>query len=819
MKVYELAKDLDLKSVELVDKLRKDWQLPVKNHMQKLSDKDVERIKNFFKKTKNLTQAAKKKRTKVVKRKKPVGKAPKISKEGPTEAQAKTPRRKNIIRRRISAQKQEEINSLSSQQEAVKQKIEQSEATSVSEAKSTVRVEVGSQEAGRSIRSGLVLTSVKDILKTSHEDREKAEAEKKKPKKVLSDKEGQGKQFRSTDFRKREMIFQPKKKRLSSGYGGQKTQITKPKSHKRMIKMYDHISLEDLSHQLGVKKVTVITKMRQEGLFKTNEDHKNFDYDTAFLVSSFFDFKIKNLARTQKEALQFLAFGDLNAEKKIKTPVVTVMGHVNHGKTTLLDYIRKSQVAKKEAGGITQHIGAYSVPTDKNFVTFIDTPGHSAFTNMRARGAQVTDIVVIVVSADDGVQPQTVEAINHAKSAKVPIIVAINKTDLPSAQPEEIKKQLTNHELVPEEWGGDTIFVLISALKGDGIEALLEHIHLLAELHELKANPDRSALGVVIESKVEKGKGPIMSLLIQDGTLKTGQILVAGNQMGRARRMMDSRGTIVQSVGPGQPVEISGFSELPQTGDMFYAVKNEKEAKKWLIEKQKKFELKIPEEKKQLSIEELLMRAHTNKKKILNIVLKADVLGSLEAIRHSIEELNTDEVEAKIIHSNLSSVNESDVLLTDVGSAILLCFNVGIDLKAQKLITEKGISVQSYNIIYDLLEDLEKKMASLLDPEIQEVAGGTAEVQQVFHVSDIGLIAGCRVTKGKIQNNHLVRLKRNDELVHEGEMGSLKRFKELAKEVHEGQECGIGIKQCKDIKEGDVIETFLRKEIKKERLQ
>ena len=388
------------------------------------------------------------------------------------------------------------------------------------------------------------------------------------------------------------------------------------------------------------------------------------------------------MVRKKDDIIRSLSFGDLSAEKQNKAPVVTVMGHVNHGKTTLLDYIRKSRVAVQEAGGITQHIGAYSVPVGKSFVTFIDTPGHSAFTAMRARGAKVTDIVVIVVSADDGVQPQTVEAVNHAKSAKAPVIVAVNKVDLPASDVEKTKKQMMEHDLVPEEWGGDTVFCSVSALKGEGVGELLEHIQLVAEMHELKANPHRSALGVVIESRLEKGRGLVMTLLVQDGTLESGQVLIADNQVGRVRQMTDDMGRRVSSAVPGQAVEVSGFNHFVQVGETFYVVKNEKSARKLLLERKKEKE----ERKEKLSVEELLFKAHTNTVKTLNIILKTDVAGSQEALTWSIEKLNTDKVQAKIIHAGPGRLSESDVLLAVTAGAKILCFNVGVDTKAQQII-------------------------------------------------------------------------------------------------------------------------------------
>ena len=840
MKVYELAKDLNLKSVELLDKLRKEHNMQVKNHMQSLSAEDVKKIKKFFQKPVVI------KKKPVVKKKKSPKVSPAVTEKEKEEIK-KTPlvRTKKVIRRRTAEKTKEKSKEKTKEKitEKTTDKAIDKTTEKTKQDRETSPVEEGEKESSSTpsipsspthIRPGLSVTEGTDFFKKINE-----EMEKKKPKKTL-EKEGQGRSFRAADFRKREMIFQPKKKRLSAGSIAKQTQITTPKSHKRLLKMYKkEISIEEIAQTLKVKKKLLIQKAKREGLFSDSLPTL-VDYDTAVLICSLFDFEVKNMVKSEKEVMESLFFGNLSAKKQSKPPVVTVMGHVNHGKTTLLDYIRKSRTVEGEAGGITQHIGAYSVPVGKSFVTFIDTPGHSAFTAMRARGAKVTDIVVLVVSADDGLQPQTIEAIDHARNAKAPIIVALNKVDLPSADIDRTKKQLMEKELVSEEWGGDVIFCPISALKGEGIDTLLEHIQLVAEVNELKANPDRSAVGVVIESRLEKGKGYVMTLLVQEGTLKSGEVLTADGQVGRARWMTDDKGQRLSSAGPGKAVEISGFNEAVRVGEPFYVIKSEKEARR-LILKQKQDETDIREEtateyitkqKKEKNKEqteeqaeeqaeeltELLLKAHSDEVKTLNFILKTDVAGTTEAITHSIKELNTDKVKAKIIHSQAGAVNESDVLLAVAGGASLLCFNTSIDAKAQKHIQAKGIAVKSYKVIYDLLKDVEKMMAGALDPEIKETFGGTAEVQQVFPISRVGVIAGCKVTKGKPASHHTARLIREDQTIYEGKITSLKRFKESVKEVVEGQECGIALGAHKDFKVGDIIETFTQKEIRKETL-
>jgi len=815
MKIYELAKELNLTSVALLDKLSKEHNMSFKNHMQSLSAKEVDQVRSFFNNKKTTKKAVKKKSTTV--KKKLVRKKPQEALPPEEVVEEKPILRTGIVRRRVVKKEPVALTPPVKKSEKSSKSTEMKSPDLSSEDKIKSPPPTGTMTSHH-IRPGLVAGESQDVLKQLNENiiGPEVEEKKKQVKKAVLAKDSSHQQFRATDFRKREVIFQPKKKRLPVGMTSKKTQLTTPKSHKRLIKMYDNsISIEEIAHQLGVKKKILLQKIKKESLFSDGSIPSSVDSETAEVIASLYNFKLKNMMRNREDVITSLFFGDLSAEKKHKPPVVTVMGHVNHGKTTLLDHIRKSRVASQEAGGITQHIGAYSVPVGKNFVTFIDTPGHAAFTSMRARGAKVTDIVVIVVAADDGIQPQTVEAINHAKNAKVPIIVAINKMDLDSANVEQTKKQLADYELVPEEWGGDTIFCPISALKGDGIKELLEHIQLVSEVYELKANPKRSALGVIIESRLEKGRGWVMTLLVQDGTLKSGQIIIAGDQVGRVRQMTNDIGRAINSIGPGMPVEISGFTHSVEAGETFYVVKSEKEARRLILDQKSENE----EGSQDLSIEELLMKVHKDEVKKLNVILKTDVVGSMEAIKYSLEKLKTSEVETKIIHSNMGTLNESDVLLASTVNAAILCFNVGIDSKAQKIIKKTGVNVKSYTVIYELLKDVEVMMAGLLDPDIQESFGGQAEVQQVFPISNVGVIAGCKVIKGKINNSQQMRLIRDNTAIYTGKISSLKRFKHDAKEVSEGQECGIGVGQYKDVKPGDIVETFTQTEIKKESLQ
>ena len=543
------------------------------------------------------------------------------------------------------------------------------------------------------------------------------------------------------------------------------------------------------------------------------KDLKVLDYETIALVIPALGFTAKNTKQTEKEILEEIDKVQVQ-EKDLssKTPVVTIMGHVDHGKTTLLDRIRKAKVAQGEAGGITQHIGAYSVFLGEKAVTFIDTPGHSAFTAMRSRGAQATDIVVILVAADDGVQPQTVEALNHAQTAKTPFMIAISKMDSPGANPEKVKQQMSEHNVVPEEWGGDISFVPISALKEEGIKELLEQIQLLAEMQELKYQAKSPAKGVVLESRKEKGLGCIVSLLVQDGTLRSGENIVAGECFGRVRQMKDDKAQIVKEVLAGFPVEVMGFNELPQAGDNFCVVENEKSARDLLT--LRKSEKQDQGQQKILSPEELLeqMIQSSDEKGQLNIVLKADVAGSLEALKNSLEDIKSEEVDLKIIHSGAGAITESDVLLASTVSGVIFGFNVRPDSKAVKMSKEKSVAVYSYSVIYQLLDQVKQLMLGLLKTDSIEEEQGQAEVRDIFHISKVGTVAGCYVTKGKILRSSFIRLVRDGRLIYNGPLSGLRRFKENVKQMGEGFECGISLENFNDIKPKDVLECYLKRE-------
>lgn len=506
---------------------------------------------------------------------------------------------------------------------------------------------------------------------------------------------------------------------------------------------------------------------------------------------------------------------DVNLQKR--PPIVTVMGHVDHGKTSLLDAIRKAKVTESEAGGITQHIGAYTITINGEKITFLDTPGHEAFTAMRARGAQVTDIVILVVAADDGIMPQTIEAINHCKAANVPIIVAINKIDKESANPDRVKQELTEYGLVAEEWGGSTICVPVSAKAKIGIDDLLEMVLLTAEVEELKADPTRRAIGTVIESQLDKGRGPVATLLVQKGTLNVGDSILVGSTYGRIRAMFDDKGKKIKSAGPSIPVEVLGLSEVPVAGDKFNEVKDEKTAR-GMAEARKIKEKSLQQSSMRVSLEDLYSQVKEGKIQELPIIIKADVQGSIEALRGSLEKLSTDEIKVRVIHGGVGAITETDISLAAASNAVVIGFNVRPDNNAQAVAEKEKVYVKTYRVIYNALDDVKSAMIGMLSPDIKEVIQGRVEIRQTYKVSNVGTIAGCYVLTGKITRNSEVRVLRGGVIIHEGHLASLKRFKDDAKEVNAGYECGLSIDKFNDLREGDIIEAFYMEEIKRSEL-
>ncbi len=578
----------------------------------------------------------------------------------------------------------------------------------------------------------------------------------------------------------------------------------------RKIKIYETIQVIDLAKAMGVKVSELIKKSLQMGMPVTA--NQSIDADTAAILADEFGYEVEKAPIEEEILLQYIPPSP--EELKPRPPVVTVMGHVDHGKTTLLDAIRKTDVASKEAGGITQHIGAYTVKLeDGRLITFIDTPGHEAFTSMRARGAQVTDIVILVVAADDGVMEQTKEAIEHAKAAKVPIVVAINKIDKPDANPERVKSQLAELGLVPEDWGGDTLMANISAKKRIGIEELLELVLLQAEMLELKAAYDRPARGRIIESKLDKGRGPVATVIVQEGTLKEGDVFVAGLTYGRVRAMFDSYGNRIKKATPSIPVEILGFEEVPQAGDDFIVIGEEEKARKVAEYRQRKAREAEAAKEAKISLEKLFEKLKEGEIKELNIVLKADTQGTLEALKSSLTKLSTDKVKVNIIRSGIGAITESDVMLASASNAIVVGFNVKPTPNARSAAKSERVDIKFYDVIYQLLDDVKKAMAGLLEPKLEEHITGIAEVRATFKIPKIGIVAGCYVKEGVIHRNNKVRVIRDGVVIFTGNIASLKRFKDDVREVAAGYECGLRIENFQDIKEGDIIEAFEIREV------
>ena len=581
----------------------------------------------------------------------------------------------------------------------------------------------------------------------------------------------------------------------------------------RAVVTTDNIPIKVLSEKLGVTAVEITKRLFKDGIVTTVNG--SIDYETAFMIAA--DLGIELEYKPEKTAEEMLIEKQADTVEEIESlvpraPVVTVMGHVDHGKTSLLDYIRKTKVTEGEAGGITQHIGAYSVTVNGKKITFLDTPGHEAFTAMRARGAQVTDIVVLVVAADDGIMPQTVEAINHAKAADVTIIVAVNKIDKVGADINRVKQDLTNYGLVPEEWGGDTIVCPVSAKTGEGVDNLLENILLVAEMKELLANPEREARGTIIEAKLDKGMGPMASVLVQNGTLHTGDNIISGTVTGRVRAMIDENGRQVKAAGPSTAVSVLGFEDVPGAGEPIYAVSQE--LMKQVIEerKRKESEARVQQTSK-ITLDDVFGKIAEGNMKTLNLIIKGDVQGSVEAVKQSVVKLSNDEVQVKVIHSGAGAVNESDVMLADSSDAIILAFNVRPDAKARALAERSKVDVRTYRIIYDLLDDIRAALNGMLAPKYQEIYMGKCEVRQVFRITGVGNVAGCYVTDGKIVRGGKLRIYRDDVLVVEGNVKQLKRFKDDVKEVNYGFECGCAIDGFNDIRIGDVIECYIIQEI------
>ncbi|MBR0354687.1 MAG: translation initiation factor IF-2 [Oscillospiraceae bacterium] len=622
-----------------------------------------------------------------------------------------------------------------------------------------------------------------------------------------------GNKEKFTNKNKQRQAQQPSNKRRQEERDKmQKLHLEIAKKQPVKVEIPDEISVGELASRMKKTAAEVIKQLFKLGVFASVSEV--IDYDTAALVAMEMGCKVEREVIVTVEERLIDDHVDAEEDLKPRAPVVVVMGHVDHGKTSLLDYIRHAKVAAGEAGGITQHIGAYTVDINGSPITFLDTPGHEAFTSMRARGAMVTDIAILVVAADDGIMPQTVESINHAKAANIPVVVAINKMDTVGANPERIKQQLTEYDLVSEEWGGDTIICPISAKTGMGIENLLENLVVLAEVQELRANPNRAAKGTVIEARLDKGRGPIMTVLVQNGTLRTGDIIIAGTAVGRVRTMINDKGQRVSEAGPSTPVEISGMSEVPSAGDTFNAVNDERMARELAEERRVAAQNQTLGTSKKVSLEDLFSQIKSGEMKTLNLIVKADVQGSAEAVKSSLEKISNDEVRVKVIHSAVGAINESDVMLAATSGAIIVGFNVRPDNAARDSAARSKVDMRMYRVIYDCIEEIEAAMKGMLAPKFKEVVIGHAEVRETYKVSKVGTVCGCYCTDGKIQRGCEVRVLRDNIVIHEGELASLRRFKDDVKEVAAGYECGMQVEKFNDIKIGDVIECFVMEQIK-----
>ena len=624
---------------------------------------------------------------------------------------------------------------------------------------------------------------------------------KKKKRKVISKPE-----FQELTEQERRRAKLPRKKKALPGKEQKKTEITTPRASKRVVRITEVITVGELAKAMGVKAGEIIKKLMDSGMMATI--NQALDIDTATLIASEFEYNVENVAFDAESMLEVEHETQADEPVQPRPPVVTIMGHVDHGKTSLLDAVRQTNVTAQEAGGITQHIGAYSVDVHGRQVTFLDTPGHEAFTAMRARGAKVTDIVVLVVAADDGVMPQTVEAINHARAAGVPIIVAINKIDKPEANIEKIKQGLTDYGLVAEDWGGDTICVPVSAKTKEGIPQLLEMLLLQADILDLKANPDKLARGTIVEAKLDRGRGPVATVLVQEGTLKVGAPFVCGGNYGRVRAMVDDKGRKVDIAGPSTPVEILGLQGVPEAGSPFVAVTDEATARQVAEHRRGKQREATLVKTAKVSLEDLYQQIQAGDVKELRVVIKADVQGSVEAVTDALTRLSTDEVRLNVIHASVGGITESDALLASASNAVVIGFNVRPESKAAEIAEREGVDVRLYTVIYDALNEIRDAMEGLLEPTVREKTVGRAEVRQVFTVPSVGTVAGSFVLDGRITRNASVRLVRDHVVVYTGKVTSLRRFKEDAREVQSGYECGIGLENYQDVKAGDVIEAF-----------
>jgi len=840
-RVHEIAKELGMESKELVPKLQA-MGYEVKSHASSLEELDAENAVEKIREEQKANIVEKRVSRGVIRRRARPAAPPapaEPDKEGETEkAPAKKPARK-----RKAAKPQEEAPDEEKAGKKPAKKVAKKKAEPKKEAPAKAKAEKKpakkpAEEKSSFYQAKVIRRATPEETSAQQAKMSKAQTEQKpsgiRVLKVVPGKEGRGHQFidmskRSTSRRKSELHSQQSKADLreqlfdafTPGYvpgfskrkrlarkGGKKTAITTPKALKRVIKMEsDQITASELARRMGIKLVEVTGKLRDLGEEVDNlRNDRTLDMSTATLVAQEFEYEVQDA--TFKEESILKAAEDKPADLAPRPPVVTVMGHVDHGKTSILDAIRKTKVTEGEEGGITQHIGAYEVMLKQGSITFIDTPGHEAFTAMRARGASITDIVVLVVAADDGIMPQTIEAIHHSQEANVPILVAVNKMDLPGIQPERVRQSLTEYNMVPEEWGGDTIIVEVSAKTKAGLEDLLESILLQAEVLELKSNPKKAAAGTVVEARLDRGRGPVATLLIKEGSLKKGDTVVVGTAYGKVRTMFDHEGKTVGKMEPGRPVQVQGLNEVPNAGDLFHVVKNERAARKIVDHRMEELRASRSGQTARMNLEDFYERLQGVEKLELKVVVKADVQGSAEAVKQALEKLSTDKVSVTVIHHGVGAINETDVNLASASNALMVGFNTRPDTNAKKLAQAQGLEIHLHKVIYDLTEDIQKAQVGMLPSTMKENVLGRAEVRELFNVPKVGTIAGVSVVDGKMIRGAKVRLVRDSVEVHQGKMSSLKRFKEDVREVASGYECGIGLEGYNDIKRGDIIEAF-----------
>jgi translation initiation factor IF-2 len=827
IRVYQLAKELGLENTEMIDKL-KSLGFEVKNHMSTLSEGEVDRIRSDYTKTEEVKVDEIRVKPGIIRRRKKAAEVPEEVEAAPAVSAVPSGEEAESVATPpvLEPERPADIAPLGAEagtQEATApvetEAVEPDRAPPVTDgkagqvARAAKSAPLSVEEAKRPLAKAAKPVGKKALELEEAEDDRIGKKKRPLPGKKVVEYTARKKRDYTADLdgdreptRRR---FDARREKRGPKRAAMKPSLTVPKQIKRKIRMAGEITVGELAKRLSVKAAEIIKKLMESQIVVNI--NQLIDCDTAMSIAQDYGYEVENTAQQESHLLP--EEGDRPAGTVLRPPVVTIMGHVNHGKTRLLDTIRKTNVMEKEAGGITQHIGAYKVNLGEKTIVFLDTPGHEAFTKMRARGAQVTDIVVLVVAGDDGVMPQTVEAIDHAKAAGVPIIVAINKIDLPNANPERVKQGLSEHGLISEEWGGDTLFAHVSAKEGLGIQELLEIILLQAEMQELKSDPSREAKGLIIEARLDRTLGTVATVLVRDGTLRAGDPFVTGLYHGKVRALIDDRGARVDEAGPSIPVEVLGCSGVPEAGDRFFVVADEKKAKALSAMRMEKSRQAGMVAQTKMSLEDLYERIRQDQIEELNLILKADVQGSAEALAESLERLSNEEVRIKVLHSGVGGVTETDVMLASASSALIIGFNVRAETKAMSLAEQEKVDIRFYTVIYDAVSDVEDAILGMLKPVYREVLLGHAEIRDTFNMQRVGTIAGSYIVDGKMERNARVRLLRDSVVVHDGRIASLRRFKEDAKEVVAGYECGIRMENYNDVKTGDVLESYTLEQV------